>query len=119
MMSDKPEAPDERKSGKAAGLGGALRAGAFWGIGGRLAAILALVATNGAASRLLAPSSLGTYFLAMSLVTLGASIGTFGLDRLAVRRVAEASARGDRTGAAQAARRHVALSAAVTAIVTA
>ena len=85
----------------------ALRAGAYWGVSGRVAAVAAVAMGNAVAARVLSHSALGVYFLCTSLVTLGSSVALLGLDRLVVRWVAEAESRGDRATAAVAARRAV------------
>ena len=56
-----------------------------------MAALLALTA-NALLARLLSPGELGAYFLAYSLVTVGALLGTLGLDLSVLRFVAESLA---------------------------
>jgi O-antigen/teichoic acid export membrane protein len=47
------------------------------------------IVTNGLLARMLSPQELGAYFLAISIVSLGAVIGSLGLSKPAVRFVAE------------------------------
>ena len=94
-------------------LTGALRAGTYWGFLGRLAAVAAVVVSNAVAARMLTPSELGLYFLAIAFVTLGAAIAVFGLDRLVVRWVAEAGVQQHQAEARLAARRLVGLGAGI------
>jgi O-antigen/teichoic acid export membrane protein len=47
------------------------------------------IVTNGLLARLLSPQELGAYFLALSIVSLGAVVGSMGLPKTVVRLVAE------------------------------
>jgi O-antigen/teichoic acid export membrane protein len=60
-----------------------------WALGGRVTTIFATVASNALLARLLAPEDLGTYFLAFSIVSFGALVGSLGLNQVVVRFVAE------------------------------
>jgi O-antigen/teichoic acid export membrane protein len=62
-----------------------LLSGGTWGLGGRMATVLGGFVTNALLARLLSPQELGTYFLALSVVTLGAVIGSLGLNQAGVR----------------------------------
>ncbi len=73
----------------AAALKKRLLSGSAWAIGGKAGAAVAGVATNALLARMLAPAELGAYFLALSVVSLGAIVGCLGLNRAAVRFVAE------------------------------
>jgi O-antigen/teichoic acid export membrane protein len=55
-------------------------------------AALLVLAANALLARLLSPGELGAYFLAYSLVTVGALVGTLGLDLSVLRFVAESMA---------------------------
>jgi O-antigen/teichoic acid export membrane protein len=69
-----------------------LASGGAWVLGGRLVAALLVLAANALLARLLLPEELGAYFLAYSLVTVGALVGTLGLDLSVLRFVAESLA---------------------------
>src|SRR5918993_1510569 len=60
-----------------------------WALGGRVTTILATVVSNAFLARLLLPEDLGTYFLAFSIVSFGALVGSLGLNQVVVRFVAE------------------------------
>lgn len=62
-----------------------LLSGGTWAFGGRMATILGGFVTNALLARLLSPQELGTYFLALSVVTLGAVTGSLGLNHAGVR----------------------------------
>lgn len=66
-----------------------LLSGGAWALGGRLASALAMVASNVLLARILSPRDLGVYFLAYSIVALGAYLGSLGLNSAVVRFVAE------------------------------
>ncbi|QIN77691.1 oligosaccharide flippase family protein [Rubrobacter marinus] len=66
-----------------------LLSGGIWAFTGRLLTSLGQLAINALLARLLAPQDLGAYFLAFSVVTLGAIAGSLGLNQAAVRFVAE------------------------------
>jgi O-antigen/teichoic acid export membrane protein len=54
----------------------------------------AVVAANALLARLLSPREMGAYFLALSIVTLGALLGSLGMNQAIVRFVAEATGLG-------------------------
>lgn len=66
-----------------------LLSGGIWAFAGRLLTSLGQLAINVLLARLLSPQDLGAYFLAFSVVALGAIAGTLGLNQAAVRFVAE------------------------------
>lgn len=76
-----------------------LLSGSAWAFGGRLATVLTAFATNVLLARLLSPQDFGAYFLAFSVVSVGAMLGLLGLDQAVVRFVAESVGLGqfDRT----------------------
>lgn len=67
-----------------------LLSGSAWALGGKVGASVIGLATNVVLARMLSPEELGAYFLAMSIVSFGAIVGCLGLNRSAVRFVAEA-----------------------------
>lgn len=67
-----------------------LLSGSAWALGGKVGASVIGLATNAILARMLSPQELGAYFLALSVVSFGAIIGCLGLNRSAVRFVAEA-----------------------------
>jgi O-antigen/teichoic acid export membrane protein len=66
-----------------------LMSGGLWAIGGRLAIALTALLSNALLARILTPSDFGVYFLALSVVLTGATVGTLGLNQSVVRFVAE------------------------------
>jgi len=66
-----------------------LFSGSAWAFGGKIGGATIGVVTNGLLARLLSPQEFGAYFLAISVVSLGAVIGSLGLAKPAVRFVAE------------------------------
>ena len=58
---------------------------AVWVAGGRITTAFAALATNVLLARLLSPEDLGVYFLAFSLVQVGAGLGPLGLDHAVLR----------------------------------
>ena len=66
-----------------------IRVGGGWAILGRIGIALFGFLVSALLARLLDPGEMGAYFLALSLVTAGALLGQMGLDRTAVRLVAE------------------------------
>ncbi len=63
--------------------------GGAWAFGGKVATALSVLVANALLARLLSPRDLGVYFLAYSVLSLGALLGTLGLTRVVVRFVAE------------------------------
>lgn len=63
--------------------------GGVWAFGAKVGAGLLYLGVNAVLARLLPPAELGIYFLAYSIVALGASVGELGLGRAANRLVAE------------------------------
>lgn len=80
--------------------------GMAWALAGRAVFTVSGIVLAGLATRLLSTSDAGTFFLALSIGTSAAAIGELGLNRAAVRLVAEALAKGQ-PGRARAAIRHV------------
>jgi O-antigen/teichoic acid export membrane protein len=66
-----------------------LLSGSAWALGGKVVASISGLATAVLLARLLPPQSLGAYFLAMSVVILGAMAGSMGINHVAVRFIAE------------------------------
>lgn len=66
-----------------------LLSGGAWALGGKVAAACTMLAVNALLARLLSPQELGVYFLAFSLVSLGAMVGSGGLSLAVIRFVAE------------------------------
>src|ERR687898_1002959 len=66
-----------------------LVSGSAWASGGRIGGAMLGIVTNGLLARLLSPQELGAYFLALSIVSLGAVLGSMGLPKTVVRLVAE------------------------------
>ena len=66
-----------------------LLSGSAWASGGRIGGAMLGIVTNGLLARLLSPQELGAYFLALSIVSLGAVLGSMGLPKTVVRLVAE------------------------------
>lgn len=80
---------DKTDSARVPPLRERLLSGGIWAIGGRGVNSLAMLAVYALLARLLSPTELGAYFLALSMVTLGAMVGTLGLHQAVVRFVAE------------------------------
>jgi O-antigen/teichoic acid export membrane protein len=83
-----------RRSKKPAPTGGTslkkrLLSGTGWAFGGKIAAATIGVVTNGLLARMLSPQEFGAYFLALSIISLGAVVGSLGLPKTVVRFVAE------------------------------
>lgn len=66
-----------------------LISGGGWALGSKILTAFLNLITNALLSRLLTPQELGSYFLTYSVVFLGASVGTLGLNQAIVRFVAE------------------------------
>src|SRR5215218_6850285 len=66
-----------------------LLSGSAWALTGKAASVLAALLVNALLARLLSPQDFGAYFLAFSMVYLGATVGALGLNQLVVRFVAE------------------------------
>jgi O-antigen/teichoic acid export membrane protein len=69
--------------------------GGLWAAGGRIAAIISSFVLNLVLARSLAPSDYGVYFVVMSTMIILATVGTVGMDRVAVRFVAARKAMGE------------------------
>ena len=66
-----------------------LLSGSAWAVGGQVGAAVAGLLSNVLLARLLTPAEFGAYFLVLSLVAVGSLVGCLGLNRAAVRFVAE------------------------------
>jgi O-antigen/teichoic acid export membrane protein len=66
-----------------------LLSGSAWASGGRVGGAMLGIVTNGLLARMLSPQELGAYFLALSIVSLAAVVGSMGLPKTVVRLVAE------------------------------
>lgn len=88
-MSVLYDTPRIMESGRVSLLRRRLLSGGSWAFAGRLVASVGQLAINALVARLLSPQDLGAYFLAFSVVALGAIVGPLGLNQAAVRFVAE------------------------------
>ncbi len=77
-----------------------LLSGSTWALGGKVGASAIGLLTNALLARMLSPSEFGAYFLALSVISLGAVVGALGLPKAAIRFIAE-SAAVDRLGRAR------------------
>jgi O-antigen/teichoic acid export membrane protein len=66
-----------------------LLGGGIWAFGGKIATAFIGLTANALLARLLSPSEMGAYFLALSIVLFGTMVGSLGLNRVVVRFVAE------------------------------
>lgn len=66
-----------------------LLSGSTWAFSGKVAATALGVITNGLLARMLSPQDFGAYFLAFSIVSVGAVLGSLGLPKTVVRFIAE------------------------------
>lgn len=80
---------DGREIPEAYSLRQRLLSGSAWAMGSRLGTAVIGLATNAILARMLSPQEFGAYFLALTIVSLGAIVGCMGLNRTAVRFVAE------------------------------
>ena len=80
--------------------------------------MLAVVGTNALLTRILPPATVGTYFLAFSLMSVTATVGQLGLSQAVVRLVAERLGQGDRPSARKAVYAVLQLGALSTLVVT-
>jgi len=69
--------------------------GGLWAAGGRIAAIASSFVLNLLLARSLAPSDYGVYYVVLSTMIILATVGTVGMDRVAVRFIAARKAMGD------------------------
>jgi len=70
-------------------LGRRLLTGSSWAFGGKIAGAAIGLFTNGLLARMLSPSEFGAYFLALSIISLSAIVGSLGLTKTVIRFVAE------------------------------
>lgn len=77
-----------------------LLSGSTWAFGGKVGGATVGVVTNGLLARMLSPSELGAYFLALTIISFGAMVGTLGLTKTTIRFVAESMSL-DRPGRAR------------------
>ncbi len=66
-----------------------LLSGSTWALGGKVGGSAIGLFTNALLSRMLSPAEFGAYFLALSIISLGAVIGALGLSKSAIRFIAE------------------------------
>ncbi|MDD2219654.1 MAG: flippase [Desulfoplanes sp.] len=66
-----------------------LVSGSLWAMGGKAATSLLGLAANFLLARILSPDALGAYFLGFSIVGMGVTLGSLGLQQTVVRLVAE------------------------------
>jgi O-antigen/teichoic acid export membrane protein len=57
-----------------------LLSGSAWALTGKAASVLAALMVNALLARLLSPQDFGAYFLALSTVYLGTTVGALGLN---------------------------------------
>lgn len=69
--------------------------GGLWAAGGRVAAIASSFVLNVVLARSLSPSDYGVYYVVLSTMIILATVGTAGMDRVAVRFIAARKAMGD------------------------
>jgi O-antigen/teichoic acid export membrane protein len=72
-----------------------LFSGGAWALCGRLVTAITGLVANALLARLLAPEEIGAYFLTLSLVSVASVIAQMGLDRTAVRLIAESRGLGN------------------------
>src|ERR687893_2632992 len=66
-----------------------LLSGGAWAFGSKILVALAGLVSSALLARLLTPQALGTYFLALSILNVGTSLGALGLTKTVVRLVAQ------------------------------
>lgn len=66
-----------------------LLSGSTWALGGKVVASAIGLFTNALLASMLSPAEFGAYFLALSVISLGAVIGALGLSKSAIRFIAE------------------------------
>src|SRR5215210_1212012 len=66
-----------------------LLSGSAWGLGGKILVASAGLISSALLARLLTPQAMGTYFLALSILTVGSTLATLGLGGTVVRLVAQ------------------------------
>ena len=62
--------------------------GGAWALGGKMIAAISAMVVNALLARQLSPEDFGAYFIAISVVAIGATIGVLGVDAAAVRLIA-------------------------------
>lgn len=67
--------------------------GGLWTFSGRLSVVISGLVVNSLLTRMMTPEEIGSYFLAMSIITLLSIILPFGLDQYIVKIISEASAK--------------------------
>lgn len=77
-----------------------LLSGSTWALGGKVGASAIGLLTNALLARMLSPAEFGAYFLALSVISLGAVVGAMGLPKASIRFIAESVA-SDRLGRAR------------------
>ncbi len=91
----------------------------LWSVGGRIAAIAGAFLLNLALARSLPPADYGVYFVATTTMVILATVGTAGMDLVAVRLVATHKAAGDWNGVRAVVARCLAIVLVATALVCA
>lgn len=71
-----------------------LLSGGSWALGGKVGGSAIGLITNALLARMLSPAEFGAYFLALSVISMGAIVGGLGLTKATIRFVAENSALG-------------------------
>jgi O-antigen/teichoic acid export membrane protein len=80
--------------GRRGSVGGFLLRGGTWSLVARVSASLSGIGTQMLLARLVPPEDLGVYFLTQSVVAVAALVGQLGLNRTAVRHIAQSTAAG-------------------------
>ena len=71
-----------------------LLSGSTWAFGGKVGGAAVGIVTNSLLAHRLHPSELGAYFLALTIISFGAMVGTLGLTKTTIRFVAESMSLG-------------------------
>lgn len=95
-----------------------LLSGGIWALAGKIVNVASTVAVSALLTRLLQPTQVGTYFLALSVVTAGAMLARLGLEKTVLQLLAQSRGQG-RLGRARAVVRKVFVIAAINVTLTA
>jgi O-antigen/teichoic acid export membrane protein len=74
---------------KSSPLSRRLLSGSSWAFGGKIGATAITVVTNGLLARMLSPGEFGAYLLVLSIISVGAVIGSLGLPKTVVQFIAK------------------------------
>ena len=92
--------------------------GGAWALGGKLVSIVCAVLLNLMLTRGLSPADYGAYFVCLNTVIILVTVGTLGMDQIAIRLVAVATSTGNRTLVRKIALRCLGIVTVAAAIVT-